>query len=110
MTIIERIDFYQKFNEESELGDAVGAILSGASILGGLGDENNAQLALVIVENLIKEYIEWAKKEGDYWMYEEINDDIYRHFTNGANKMTESELEAYRDTLVDNMDIVKTDE
>jgi len=92
MTRQEKIEFYSRFEEGSELGDAVGALLDGASTLNGLGETELAvDLILLAVEKTIKDYFALGKSaEMDWYEYGEIDAELYENIM-GTPKLTEVE-------------------
>ena len=88
-----KINLYRRFNEGSELGDAVGALLDAASTMDGLGMDHETQLSLVIVEKIILDYYKLGSERGLPWfLYDEIDAKLYHKFI-GERKMSKKEYE-----------------
>ncbi len=89
----ERINLCKKFShaEDSEIGEAVGALAKAASILNGLADEHSTQLALITAEDICRRHLRNFDLEApDYETYEEMPTDVYKYFTK-KDKLTEDQ-------------------
>lgn len=87
-TFKERLDFCERCYEGSEVGEIIQALCSASNNLWGLGDETNAQITLVIAEQLCKEYLE-SLLEGypDYDSWDDLPADVIKRFS-GRDKNT----------------------
>lgn len=92
MKTSEKIEFYSKFNEETELTDAVSLLLRACRVLNGISADHELQLVLLTVEKLIRDEMEYARTRQIEWeQYDEINPELYSYFLGGATKLTEEE-------------------
>jgi hypothetical protein len=55
----EIIPIFERFDEGTEITDAVQALVSAANTLYGINRTHEAKLAIVLAENLIVDYMEW---------------------------------------------------
>lgn len=89
----ERINLCSKFDEGTEISDAVSSLVTAARVLNGLADKHNAQLALIAAEKVITDYVEWLRYDsGDYDLYQELDNDVFVAFSGGARKLTKEEF------------------
>lgn len=92
MNCQEKIDFYRRFDEYTELSDAVSSLLNAAFTLDGLGAEHECQLTILTVEKLIRDYMVSAQLAELFWHdYEKIDEELYCRMLNVERKMTKSE-------------------
>ncbi len=93
MKLNERINLCSQFDEGTEISDAVSSLVIAARTLNGLSDQHNAQLALIAAEKVIADYVEWLRFDnGDYGLYQEIDEEVFVAFSGGAKKLTEDEF------------------
>lgn len=85
-----RLLMCEEFSEGSEIGDAVSALVSAASILYGISDYHNAQLALLAAENICENYISLVISGSDYEEYVAYSDKLFEHFM-GMKKCSKEE-------------------
>lgn len=96
----DKIEFYrQRFNEGTEIEDAVQFLLSAADVLNGLSADHELALTLLTAEKLMRDYMDFARNRGVDWEeYQEIDAELYTYLLGGAQKLTE---EQYRGTMSD---------
>ncbi len=94
MAEVDKYELYEKFNEGSELGDAVSALLNAGHTLSGIGCDHELALVTLTVEKLMRDYMEMARnREFDWEEYEDINENLYAYLLGGARKLTKEEYE-----------------
>ena len=92
-TTYDKIKFYRRFEiEGTELADAVHCLLSAANILDGISCDHELALTLLAAENVIRDYMEYARDRGVDWdEYESIDPELYTYMLGGARKLTQEE-------------------
>lgn len=94
MNINDQIELYYRFNEGTELEDAVQSLTLAASTLSGINQDDKAEIILIIVRMLISEYIDYLRFSCLSWEdYKVIDDELFKYITGGANKLTKDEYE-----------------
>lgn len=84
----------EAFVEGSEIGDCVETLCSAIRCMSGISLDHEAQLVLLAAENVCRNFIEYLRTEGDsYEEYEEFPEEVFKHFTDGARKLTQEEFE-----------------
>jgi hypothetical protein len=88
----QKIEFYRQFDEGTELGDAVRNLLTAASILNGISADHELALTLLVIEKLMRDYMEMARdRQFDWEEYNSIDAELYTYLLGGARKLTEEE-------------------
>jgi hypothetical protein len=92
MNCQEKIDLYRRFDEGTELSDAVSSLLDAAFTLDGLSAEHECQLTILTVEKLIRDYMYQAQSAELFWHdYEKIDEELYCRMLGVERKMTQME-------------------
>ena len=95
MNISKKIQLYERFNEGTELEDAVKKLLQAASILNGISADHELSLVMLVVEKLIRDYMAEARNRNVEWEeYEEIDPELYSFMLGGAQKLTRAQYES----------------
>ncbi len=76
-----------KFDEGCELTDGVHALLSAARTLSGINDDTEADIAVLLARGLIVKYYQWVLDEGENYMFEEIDEVLFKELM-GMDKNT----------------------
>lgn len=87
-----KIILYRSFNEGTEIGDTVELLLDAANILNGLALEHELSLTILVVEKMIRDYMENAQNQYFSWdEYQRIDPKLYAFFLGGAEKLSEKD-------------------
>jgi hypothetical protein len=71
----------------TEIGDAIKHLTIAANILYGVSSDYEAEATLLLAEKLCREYLVWLREKHDPEAYEEISEEVFKHFTGGAQKI-----------------------
>jgi hypothetical protein len=94
-----RQDMCDKFAnfESTELGDAIGALTTASRVLYGISSDFEAEISLLLAENLCRRYVEHLRsRQCDWDEYNEFPEDLFSYFLGGAKKLTKEKYTATR--------------
>jgi hypothetical protein len=95
MTTAEKLDLYSRFDEGTELGDGVRGLIPATQVLNGIGCDHEVALVVLVIEKLIRDYMEMARaRQFDWDEYSSIDAELYAYMLGGARKLTEEEYNA----------------
>lgn len=72
--------------EGTELGDGITSLCCASATLSGINCDHEADIALILAEKLCREFVQYLRDGNDPDQYKAISDEVFKHFTGGAEK------------------------
>lgn len=89
MTTAEKLTLYRKFDEGTEISDAIHLLIRAALVLNGISADHELGLVMLTIEKMIRDYMEMGRARNLDWEdYKEIDPELYSFVLGGANKLS----------------------
>lgn len=86
-TFQHRLAMCQEVHEGTEFGECLSLLCEAANSLNGINYTFEAEISLLMAEKLCQEYIDYTRDSGNWEEYNQIDQEAYKHFTEGEEKM-----------------------